>query len=524
MTKIKIKFPFYLGITITLLYLAVNLMVINHYGVTWDYTYHFNAGLWHLHLPQTDPGFIMGPSPPLSDTLPVVSYEIFSRLFHLLPWDSAYNLYSVILGSLGIGLLYFMVKRLLNWQIALFSAISLALLPRYFGHLHNNMKDIPQAVFFTLAIFSFWLFYKKTNWKTLLFSTFTVALSFNSKVNAIFIPIIAFSFLFCVFVRDRYYGKFSLKPKIKMVILYFILSPVFSFIVWAPFWPHPVSRLIEASHSYTTSTMNMPILYFSDIVFSGQNVPWHYPFGILAVTTPVVMLIFSLIGLLTILSWNKIRFEEKVFILLWFVIPVSRYFKPHMIVIDDIRHFMEVIFPFAALSGLGVYSFFYFVTNKLKNKITIKNKMSIFICLSLIYFAYLSYQIITYHPYETSYFGELIGGIQKASHKFDIEFWASAYKHAMGYINKNAPKNARIIIPMAPDIAKLYLRDDLTAKLNTANMAGAQSYLYSQSDYTVVLNRESFFSWYGIYPYIQTHKPIYTLSVQNVPLVSIYKN
>ncbi|MBI5452656.1 hypothetical protein HY945_04285, partial [Candidatus Gottesmanbacteria bacterium] len=77
MKYFKRHFTTILGFLIIIIFLSVNIATINDYGVTWDFTYHFNAGLWHLKRPLTDSNFIMGPSPPLSDVLPTLSYILF---------------------------------------------------------------------------------------------------------------------------------------------------------------------------------------------------------------------------------------------------------------------------------------------------------------------------------------------------------------------------------------------------------------------------------------------------------------
>ncbi|MBI5123150.1 glycosyltransferase family 39 protein [Candidatus Roizmanbacteria bacterium] len=484
----------------------------------------------------------MGPSPPLSDVLPTLSYILFFEKLKLFSFDAAYNLYSVVLGSVGIGILYFMMKEIFNWRIALFSSLILGFLPRYFGHLHNNMKDIPQAVFFMASLWMFYRLFKKPNITSLTIASISFAVAFNSKVNAVFILIIAFIFLILitinvilsasegshnlfVHIRARFFGLRPQNDKRIIIILsYFLIAPIAAFLLWLPFWDNPIGKLLEARHSYTTSTTNMPILYFGNIFYSGNNIPWHYPIGLLSVTTPSLVLFFFLIGLFGLIFDKKIAFEAKLFVLLWFLVPLARYLKPQMIVIDDIRHFMEVIFPFAAIAGIGVYKIYLIVSRISENIFPKINKLFISACYLLFVICYLLFQIISYHPYQTSYYNELIGGIKGASSKFDIEFWASSYKQALKYLNNNASYEAKIAIPMAPDIAKLYLRKDLTKNLNQLNMAGVESKLYSQSDYTVVLNRESFFSWYGIYPYIQNRQPVYSLKLFDTPLVSIYKN
>lgn len=524
MKYFKRHFTTILGFLIIIIFLSINIATINDYGVTWDFTYHFNAGLWHLKKPLIEPNFIMGPSPPLSDILPTLSYLFFFEKLKLFSFDAAYNLYSVVLGSVGIGILYFMVKEIFNWRIALFSSLILGFLPRYFGHLHNNMKDIPQAVFFTLTVWTFWRLYKKPMIMNLLIASASFALAFNSKVNAIFILIIAAIFLLLISLKPI---KLKLQlnfSQSKFILLFFLTAPIAALLLWWPFWDNSIGRLLEAQRSYTTSTTNMPILYFGKIFFSGNNVPWHYPIGLLSVTTPTLILFFFLLGLFGLIFDKKITFEAKLFVFIWFLVPLARYLKPQMIVIDDIRHFMEVLFPFAAIAGIGTYRIYLFILHKSKIIFPRINKLLIAFLYFLFFIFYSLFQNLSYHPYQTSYFNELIGGIKGANGKFDIEFWASSYKQALKYLNNNTPYNSVITIPMAPDIAQLYLRPDLTTYLNQKNLAGVQSLVYSQSDYVVILNRQSFFEWYGIYPYIENRKPVYSTKIQNVPLVSIYKN
>lgn len=503
---------------LSVFYLLINISVASDYGVTWDFTYHFNVGLWHLGLPMQDKTVIVGPSPPLSDILPVISYLIFFEKLKILAWDTAYNLYGIFIGSLGIGILFLFITKLINWQTGLIASITLAFLPRYFGHLHNNMKDIPQAVFFTLSLLLFWLLAQKPGIKYLLVSSVVFALSFNSKVNAIFILIIALIYLILDIVIYK-------KSKIsKYIWLYFIVAPSAALLLWLPFWTNPIGRLLEAQHTYSSSTTNMPVLYFGTLFYSGMNIPWHYPLGVLATTTPLVMLIFFILGFVFLLTEAVKKKKYALFILLWFTIPLARYLKPHMIVIDDLRHFMEVVFPFATIIAAGIYQLF-LVCKKLLRKMNMENLIfrSAFIGLSL-YLFYLTFQIKIYHPYQTSYFNELIGGIKGAQGKFDIEFWGSAYKYALTFLNQNASKDAKVVVAMAPDIARLYLRPDLQTNLNQYNLASADPSVYKKSNYTVILNRQSFFNWFNIPTYTNNNRPLYTLTLQSVPLVSIYKN
>lgn len=505
----------FIGLAVTIIYLLVNLFIINDYGVTWDFTYHYNAGLWHLKKPLTVPGFTIFSWGPLTDTLPTLSLNLFSEKIHLLAWDSAYNLYGLLIGVLGIGILFYFAYKLIDFKTAIVASLTLALMPRYFGHLHNNMKDIPQAVFFCLSLTLFWKLTKHQNLKNLLLAVMAVAYAFNTKFNAGFVLIIAFIWLIPVFLRPT--GGIK---KIKYLLLFFLLSPLVSYMVWSLFWTNPWERLMDAYHSATTTTVNMPVLYFGKIYQSGNNIPWHYPFGMFLATSPAAVSVFFLLGLFRILKHAKNRNFQLV--VLWFIIPISRFFLPRMIVIDDIRHFMEVIFPFSLISALGFWGFIALMT---KQKTVIpKRATGLTWVVLIIYIFYLAFQTAGSHPYQTGYFSEIVGGTAGAEGKFDIDFWASSYKETAKYLNKNVIPSSKIITAMAPDILKLYLRGDLARNLNSDNITYGTADYYQSGDYTVVLNRQSFFGWYGLSGYMSREKPVYSVKAGSVPLVYIYKN
>jgi len=210
----------------------------------------------------------------------------------------------------------------------------------------------------------------------------------------------------------------------------------------------------------------------------------------------------------------RIIFKSKaaLFTVLWFFLPLSRYLKPGMAVIDDVRHFMEVLYPLSLLAGIGTLTIF--------NRLPLFYKRAAY----TVFFIYLLIPVVTFHPHQTSYFSEAVGGINRAQNKFDIEFWANAYKQALPWLNQHAPLNSKITVAMAPDIARLYLRQDLKDRLGTVNLGIRDDSVYTTSDYTVILNRQSFYNWYAVNSYMSSRQPVFSLTVHNVPLVRIYQN
>ena len=196
--------PIRTGLILTLLLLLIHLAVIDDYGITWDFHHHFFAGLYHLGIPlkealtknipftMPDPrGTYDLPFGPLMLIAPTITYQLFHETLKILAFDNAYHLSIIVTGVAGVFVLYLFLLEAFGLTTALAGFAFIALLPRYWGDLHNNMKDVPQAVAFTLAIWMFWRLAKYKRLKDLILASVAFAIAFNTKVNILLVPMIA---------------------------------------------------------------------------------------------------------------------------------------------------------------------------------------------------------------------------------------------------------------------------------------------------------------------------------------------
>ena len=358
-------------------------------------------------------------------------------------------------------------------------------MPRFFSDMHNDMKDIPSAAIFAINMWLLWRLVKHKRPIDLFLAIAGFAVAFNVKINSVFIPIV---FAFWLILIKR----------VKPFIWYFFLAPLTAFLLWWVFWPNPIAQLDHAYRTFGIGTNNIEVLLNGNWYCSGSNVPWYYSLWYLAITTPLPILGFFIIGLFTTSPIKKL-------LLLWLFVPLSRYLLPTTGVIDGIRHFEEVLFPLAAIAAIGLD----FIITHLKTRLATLLLVIVYCVLGII--------IVSYHPFQITYFNELVGGVKGAFGRYDLDYWGGSQKQAIAWINKNAPQNAKIHIVMAADVAGRYLRPDLLINLNKFN--------YDESDFVVLLNRQSFFyRFFYAYEYLLSHTPAHTISVQNTPLVWIFDN
>lgn len=292
-----------------------------------------------------------------------------------------------------------------------------------------------------------------------------------------------------------------------------MLAPLAALLVWWPFWKDPVGKILELPYYFSHNTLNMTVFFLGKIYRSGVNIPWFYPWIYIFVTTPIGILFSFLTGL--VISLFKIFKKNSIYglILFWLFIPLSRFLDPKVSAIDGMRHFMEVVYPLSAIAGLGFYFIYQYII-----KVT-KNKNSGLLVFSILIVTLL-FNLIKFHPYQTSFYNGLIGGIKGAEGKFDIDCWGSPQKEAMLWLNKNAPADTYINVVMAQSSAAMYVRKDLLEKLNKKGI--------EESDYTVILNKRSFFQIYPVGDYLNKslseNKLVYARRIDGVPLFWVIKN
>jgi len=543
------------GFILTFILLIIHLLVINDFGLTWDFHHIFFTGLRLIrhpitpdllaHIPFGQPApwdMYDVPFGQLMPLLPAVSYTVLFEKLKVLAFDSAFHLPTIIIGTSGLLILYLFLLEATSPIVAIVGFSFLTLYPRYFSDIQNNMKDVPQVVMFALSIWLFWRLVNDRKLINLFLAALSFAISFNVKVNAIFIPLVV-GVWFLILLVTRATGSLK-KPihvpsirHIKPILIYFLLAPALALLFWMFLWENPIKELLYIPRFFQDNTQNIEVLYFGKWYCSAVNVPWHYPFGYLAIVTPIPILILALVGMVVLIFQIFKRKPVASLLLLWFFIPISRYLLPKIGVIDGIRHFEEVVFPLCAIAAVGAGGIFRFFDKQAiqpsfaraasfaevateaesagRQYNNVKKLLMGGLMIGVI--AYLVQQIVVYHPFQITYFNELVGGLKGAFGKFDLDYWGTSQKQAMAWLNTHAPQGSKVYVAMAADVAAKYLRPDLLEKLNTT--------WYDDADYVVVLNRQSFFyRYFYIVEYMLMRKTAYVVELQGVPLVWIYDN
>lgn len=501
-----------------LFFLVVHLATLPQYGFTWDFHFHFFGGgkllgidpsvLESRSLPFVEPDPRKAwslPYGPIMSIPPIASYLLLHNTLHILPADVSYHLPIVLWGVAGLGILYLFLTKIFPAPAALLGLLFLALTPRYFGDMHNNMKDIPSAVIFAVNMILVWRMVQRRKPVDIVLAALGFAVAFNVKINSVFIPIV--TGLWIILLSMLHKSKTLFVPTVWYIILSFVLA----LLLWSVFWADPFGQLLHAYRTFGIGTNNIEVPLNGAWYCSGSTVPWYYPLWYLAIVTPLPILVSAmsviLFTVMRLIKHKRTTADDALLLMtLWLFVPLLRYLLPTIGVIDGIRHFEEVIIPIAGLSAVG-YAWLY---TRLKNT-WIRFGL---IILTLIH---LSANIILYHPYQSTYFNELVGGATGALGYYDLDYWGTSQKEAVLWVNAHAPKNAKVHIVMAAAVAAQYLREDLLTNLNKFD--------YDSSDFVILLNRQSFlYRFYYSYEFLLHHTPVYVVRAHGAPLTYVYDN
>jgi len=515
----KVSFNYRQLIYLPILFLiAINLLLTPHFSPTWDFPYHYIAGLYRLGEAQAPVFNVYAPYGVFSEIVPI----FFSRLFPTSWFPSSYLLYIVLAGTLGVVYFFRFVKAAYGDKIALLSTITLLLLPRFIGHLHTNIKDLPTASFIIITSYYFYQYLMEKNKKSAILAVIFYTFAVNTKFTIL--QLYPVYLLWMIFhYRKKFISK-SLEPISKLSITRERVgdarrgAPKTGFPCGC-FWgcraagPSEKAVLIPVL-IFLSSLIIVPLLvwalyclgYFSQLLSTYSGIykslslinPFSYSYAIkqFFITTPIPILVFFPFGLFVL--FKKIIKEHhspSFFFLLLFVYTLFKYPLLRFPVIDDIRYFIEIYFPLSLAFVLGVN--------------LIAKKYALFIYAGV--FIFLSFVLIHLHPYQINYFNLL------APEGRDGDFWAASYKEVFAYINASTPKEAIVAAPLAPELAGMYIRADLAKNLNALPP--------EKSDVVVILNRPSSFRLWKLEDFYNTHRPqkIVTDPTGN-PLSFIYFN
>ncbi len=337
---------------------------------------------------------------------------------------------SVLLSSLTAVLITVLGWSYISSFVGIVSGAVFSLLPISLGYSQLATLESFILFFFTATILSFLNYLSNHSKKNIILTGAFLGLALLVKyTNFLLIPLMIWIFFIWHFKDKK--QRIPLKNYVKTFLIIFAVA----FLVVLFLWPMPWFHLKEVfAHNIGLrySRYSIPEVFFGKLML----VPNIYYLVYFLITTPLLILLFFLIGLLGI---NRQKSWILFSLVVWFVLPFAQSFynfRQH-----GIRYIIEIYPPLALICGIGIG----YISGKLR-KTWLK---ILFLAGTAFYLFFILYKI---SPYYLDYFNEVAGGTKNVYEKrlFQLGWWGQGVRQAANYVERNARLKSAVGIALSP--------------------------------------------------------------------------
>lgn len=396
---------------------------------------------------------------PVPSTLSALGCEVFARRLSWMHPIDAHHLIAPVSFALLLALVFRFVVRRAGPLAAWCATLCLALHPHLFGHAMNDIKDTPMllAVFAAIAAFSRAL--ETDSRRYIVFAAAITGVGLATKVNSIWPA----AFFAVTWLGWKLRGPTSLRAEVFRVApalalatvallgAYLLCSPQYHLDGFARFWKHVEFVLFQ----------NTRVVGKDEFSFEPLQNLWR--------NSPLPLLPLSLIGY--VIAWRSRVLSRPVlgFLSLLATIPVLRPCLPGMRYYNLVRHFLEVFPVLSIFAGIGLATLIRAVANLIaKGPEAARTRGVAMAIATCAVFAPQVYSMIRFHPWQTAWFNQAVGGLVGAQARGIVDaddYWCHSSRTAVTWLNEHADEGALIVDPFTPwmigSLRKSDLRDDL---------------------------------------------------------------
>jgi hypothetical protein len=430
---------------------------VGDYGMTWDEPFRFKGG--DLKLAYYQSWFAGEPMESPKDNYPGV-FDLPLALAH--KWlpelgtrSEKGHVWSFCFGLLGLLSAWRLTARIGGERAGFWALLLLVAVPRYYGHMFFNPKDIPLA---STYVFGVWalveLFSKlpKPSWWHVAWVGFAAGLAMSARIAGLLI--LGYFALFvllylCVLYVSRYRsgrdlngievakdcGYWALRGAVSGLIA---LLPVLIF--WPAMHANPFERFgrtFETVQSYGWDGM----VLMDGGFWQAIDLPFYYiPYWLLFTIPESVLALFGLanvLGVMSILSYRRMsrwpraaQFYPRLLLLFVAVFPLCYLLWKDPVLYDGMRHFLFVVPPIACVAALGLEWLLRRSERCGRRLAHIGLQLGAGVVCVVVFI-----EMLALHPYQYVYFNQITGGLPAAYMRDETDYWGVSHQEAAEWLN-----------------------------------------------------------------------------------------
>jgi len=455
--------------------------------------------------------------PPLGSLWIAGSFALFGGSLDMI---TAARLGAAVLFALAALTIFLWVSRRRSRGEALLAAALFALMPRLFAHGHFANLEMMTLLLWTLTVVAFEKGIESRLWSVLAGLFF--GLSLLTKINGAFLPflLVPWGLIF--------HGRKSLRNVAAMALM----GPLVFLAGWPAMWVQPLETIRAYLANKGAQRMILPVEYLGQ-GYRDRFAPWHYPFVMMLVTTPLVTLIGAAAG-----GWDHLKRLRQDFLnsshealLLWALLfPVLLLALPGVPKYDGIR-LMLPAFPFlAALAARGLFLIWERLdagTARAQHAAPLHppraRTKALRATAAGLAAAGVLVPVALFHPYQLSYYNVLVGGPWGARRLgFETTYWDDTFDaKALAYLNENVPQGGKVAFVAMGDFVWRIYQFNGDARTDIAEV----EFERGDWDYLVVVPRQGWWTERER-EFIHTHQPVWTNTLtrwDRLPVCMIFK-
>jgi len=325
------------------------------------------------------------------------------------------------------------------------AGLALLAMPRFFGHVLHNSKDVPFAAGFALAVAALAALLVRREPSPRRALAAGAALGLAAALRPGGLPMLAG--LLAATLAARAWLAPGPRPPARALLgaagLFAAALAVAWLVMVAP-WPwalasplrHPLEAMARAG-----SFAEVYQVLFEGRSWASDALPRRYLAQFLLITTPPALLALAAAGLAFAVreQWRAPR-EPRALLLglaqLWLLAPLLAASVARPNVYDGLRHFLFVLPALALFAGFGACALVSLVPGRGARRLA-----AVAAALAL---ASALPALVRLHPYQYAYFNAVVGGLSGAEGRYETEYWATSYREAMAWIEERARERGEV--------------------------------------------------------------------------------
>lgn len=338
-------------------------------------------------------------------------------------------------------------KRLGGWQAGCFGLLFAIIAPRLWGEAFNNPKDSTFAAMYIMSIYYIIAFADELpapRWKTTLMLMLSIGLAFGIRVGALLLFLylglaLAFDILSSKDMRKQLFGfdKVFYKPLLSRLVVVFIGFWLIGIATWPAALRSPIMQPFNALSTFSKFPTIIKTLFDGQTMWSNEVPAYYTPLYIL-ITTPVITLIGTGLGLLFLPLMKKIGYSPRrvLLVIFTFAFPLFYIAYSKSSLYNGWRHSYFVFGGIAVIAGLGFAAVIKYFSVKWV-------EVAVLCIIGIGAFFPLKFMVKN-HPLEYVYINELKGGVDGSYGDYQIDYYAHAAKPAADWFREHIPYDSSL--------------------------------------------------------------------------------